>query len=88
MLKIVQLSFMVAAVLATGACSTPKDPADPKPATTAAAATGTTAESAPGQLTGSRIPRKSSDRMIRGINAAGAKETMNELPPSPVPKVN
>jgi len=31
MLKVVQLSFMVAAVLATGACSTPKDPADPKP---------------------------------------------------------
>ena len=38
-------------------------------------------------MTGSRIPRKSTDRMVRQIGAAGAKESERDRPPSPGPTV-
>ena len=88
MLNFVKCSLVVALALALGACGTAKDPAASQQAAAAATTAGAANDNAPGQLTGSRIPRKTSDRMIRGINAAGAKETFNELPPSPGPKVN
>jgi len=83
MLNFVKCSLVVALAWTLGACGTAKEPAASQQAAAAAAT-----DNAPGQLTGSRIPRKSSDRSIRGINAAGAKETFNELPPSPGPKAN
>lgn len=88
MSRFIKPMLLVTTVLATAACSTARAPAESTPATTAATTAATQAEAAPGQLTGSRIPRKSSDRMVRGINAAGAKETFNELPPSSGPKIN
>lgn len=38
-------------------------------------------------LTGSRLPRKSTDQMLRRIGASGAKEMDRERPPSPGPAV-
>lgn len=88
MLNFVKCSFVVAMAWTLAACGTARDPAASQQAAAAAVPAGAANDNAPGQLTGSRIPRKSSDRMVRGINAAGAKETFNELPPSPGPKVN
>lgn len=38
-------------------------------------------------ITGSRVPRKTTDQMLRRIGASGAKEMDRERPPSPGPAV-
>jgi hypothetical protein len=38
-------------------------------------------------LTGSRLPGKTTDQMLRRIGASGAKEMDRERPPSPGPQV-
>jgi uncharacterized lipoprotein len=76
----------VAAISLMSACAT-------QGSNTAAssATTGTTSASAGADenvaMTGSRLPRKSTDRMIRQTGAAGAKEIERDRPPSPGPAV-
>jgi hypothetical protein len=38
-------------------------------------------------ITGSRVPRKTTEQMLRRIGASGAKEMDRERPPSPGPAV-
>lgn len=54
---------------------------------------GTSAAAAPEEratesITGSRIPSKSTDRLVRTTGAAGAKEMERNRPPDPGPKIN
>ncbi len=43
------------------------------------------AEEAAATITGSRIPRKSTDRLVKKTDNAGAKEMNNSRPPEPGP---
>lgn len=65
-------------------CST-LETVPPSEAATQVAATGNVDEK--GIITGSRVPRKTTDQMLRRIGASGAKEMDRERPPSPGPAV-
>jgi hypothetical protein len=71
--------------LLIGACTTPSDNSH-------LAQSNKTAESseedAPRLMTGSRIPRKSTDRLIKSTDAAGAKEMRRDQAPNPGPRIN
>jgi hypothetical protein len=75
----------IAATALAAACSTPSTEVAPPPSADAAAVT---QEDAPQLMTGSRIPRKSTDRLLRTTEAAGAKEMRRDQPPNPGPRVN
>lgn len=72
--------------LTLSGCSTP--PEAPEASSAAAPATPAEASDRGETLTGSRLPRKSSDRLLKQIGAAGAKEMERERPPNPGPRVN
>jgi hypothetical protein len=75
------LTAALASLLA--ACAAPNAAPDSQAAAQAPAASGGGAES----LTGSRLPRKSTDRLLRQTGAAGAAEMERERPPNPGPRV-
>lgn len=71
------------------ACSTPA----PAPQAQAAAGSAKLAGAAPAvaereNITGSRIPSKTTDRLLKTIDAAGAKEADRDRAPNPGPKFN
>lgn len=76
----------IAAAALAAACSTPSTEVAPTP--TADAAAPAAQDDAPQMMTGSRIPRKSTDRMLRTTDAAGAKEMRRDQPPNTGPRVN
>jgi ABC-type oligopeptide transport system substrate-binding subunit len=57
-----------------------------KPASTSSATAAD--ERATEAITGSRIPSKTTDRMVRTTGAAGAKEMERTRPPDPGPQIN
>ena len=67
------------------ACSTP---ADVQPVTPSNKLVATAEDDGPQVVTGSRIPRKNNDRLIRRTDAAGAKEMSRDQPPNPGPRLD
>jgi ABC-type oligopeptide transport system substrate-binding subunit len=57
-------------------------------APTGTAATSAADDRAGESITGSRIPSKTTDRLVRTTGAAGAKEMERNRPPDPGPKIN
>jgi hypothetical protein len=69
------------------ACSTPV--AAPPAATTGAQPVAAAPALAPREaLTGSRLPSKTTDRLLKSTDAAGAKEMDRDRAPNPGPKFN
>ena len=61
------------------ACTTPTAAPDAQPAPQPEAASSDASET----IVGSRIPRKTTERMVRATDAAGAKEMARDRPPDP-----
>lgn len=61
---------------------------EPPAASTLVAANSSAAAADKDYYTGSRLARKTTDRMIRRTDAAGAKEMARDMPPNPGPKFN
>jgi len=87
----VQRSKLIAAALGTGvigllaACATSTIPS----ATEAMAKTATKVSADEREtITGSRIPAKTTDRLVQQVDAADAQEADRSRPPSPGPRVN
>ena len=79
---------LLATLAGLSACSTaPTAPAAPA-ATMASSATPAHALVEREAITGSRIPSKTTDRLLKTIDAAGAKEADRDRAPNPGPKFN
>lgn len=78
------LPALAAALMATACTSSP-----PPSATEARQVAPAAAQPAQERetMTGSRIPRKSTDRMVNSIDAAGAREMERSRPPNPGPRI-
>ena len=70
------------------ACSTPPTAPAAPAATMASSATPAKALDEREAITGSRIPSKTTDRLLKTIDAAGAKEAARDQAPNPGPKFN
>lgn len=84
-------TFCAACGLVLSGCSaTPTGPtaAPTGSATPAGGSTASTNTQTSETITGSRLPRKSTDRLLKQIGAAGAQEMERERPPSPGPRSN
>lgn len=77
------LGACVAVAMAFGGCATPT--ASTAPAAPAGAKP-KAAEDEREPITGSRLPAKSTDRMVRQTGAAGAKEMERDRAPDPGPQ--
>ncbi len=85
--RITACGALLAAAMACTACSTPQGSAIAGGPASAAAVT-TSQPPASESITGSRLPSKSTDRLVRSTGAAGAKEMERDRAPDPGPRVN
>jgi hypothetical protein len=76
------LAVALGAAVMAAACSSP-----PQTAPVARQAAPAAASQDRESVTGSRIPRKSTDQMVHTIDAAGAREMDRAKPPNPGPRI-
>lgn len=87
MIQLAKPMALILVAAALSACSTPP-PADPSTTLAALSPQEKGVADSDKTITGSRLPRKSTDRTVRQIDAAGAKDMDRSRAPNPGSKFN